>query len=77
MSLRTLMMAPLLALVACGGDSTLPDAEPSGDEQATPILRDRTPRTIADGVDLQVRQMHRREDDLVVLYGFDVESDSP
>ena len=48
-----------------------------GDEQATPILRDRTPRTIADGVDLQVRQMHRREDDLVVLYGFDVESDSP
>jgi diaminohydroxyphosphoribosylaminopyrimidine deaminase/5-amino-6-(5-phosphoribosylamino)uracil reductase len=48
-----------------------------GDDQATPVLRHRTPRTIADGVNLRVRQVHRRKDDLVVLYGFDGVSDSP
>ena len=42
-----------------------------GDQQAIPVLRQRIPETIADGLRLNVRHVHRRGDDIVVHYGLD------
>jgi peptide/nickel transport system substrate-binding protein len=54
-------MAPLLALVACGGGSTPPDAEPSGGDEATPA----TPTATA-------TPAHETRDTLVVGYSADI-----
>ena len=40
-----------------------------GDPQAIPALRRTIPETIADGLKLNVRHVHRRGDDIVVHYG--------
>ncbi len=41
-----------------------------GDCEATPVMRDRAPHTIADGLKMHVHHLRRRDDDIVVHYGF-------